>query len=322
MDKRALITGVAGQDGSYLSELLLSKGYEVYGLIWPGDPLGQTNLAAISDRLKLMEGDIRSQESVDDAIKTSEPDEVYNLAAQAFVRLSFDSPIGSAETTGLSVMRVLEAVRRYAPMANVYQASTSELFGASPVPQSERTPFYPRSPYGIAKLFGYWTTVNYREAYHIFATNGILFNHDSPRRPKWAVTRKVSYRVAQIAYGLADELTLGNLYAKRDWGYAKEYVESMWRMLQHDEPDDFVIATGESHSVRELVEEAFRIAGIDDWESYIKIDPKHYRPSEVDHLQGDASKAKRVLGWEPKVKFKKLVKLMVDAVMKMVGELD
>lgn len=316
MAKKALITGIAGQDGSYLAELLLGKGYEVYGLIWPHDPIGLKNLDAVSGKVDFIEGDIRSQDSVNAAVKEAEPDELYNLAAQTFVRESFDNPIITAETTGISVLRVLEAVRQYCPDAKVYQASTSELFGRShEVPQDERTPFYPRSPYGVAKLFGYWTAVNYREAYHMFVSNGILFNHESPRRPKRFVTRKISYGVAQIAHGLTDEIMLGNLNAKRDWGYAVEYVESMWRMLQHDIPDDFVIATGESHSVKEFVEEAFKVAGIDNWEKYVKIDPKHYRPSEVSHLLGDASKAKRVLGWEPKVRFKNLVKLMVDADM-------
>ncbi len=272
------------------------------------------NIDHIIDKITLLDGDMTDQGSLISALTVAQPDEIYNLAAQSFVQTSFKQPVLTAEVTGVGVVRLLEAMRVVCPEAKFYQASTSELFGlAKEVPQNENTPFHPRSPYGFAKLMGYWATVNYRESYGFHASNGILFNHESPRRGIEFVTRKITDGVARIKYGLSNEIVLGNLDAKRDWGYAPEYVEAMWLMLQQEKPDDYVIATGEAHTIREFVELAFEYAGIENWEKYVKTDQKFYRPAEVHVLCGDASKAKRVLGWQPKVSFKELVRIMVEA---------
>jgi len=320
--KKALITGITGQDGSYLAELLLAKGYEVHGIIRRASTFNTERIdhlyqdPHINDvQLFLHYSDIADSTSLIKLLYRIQPDEIYHLAAQSHVRVSFDIPEYTGDVTGLGTLRILEAIRETGVKAKFYQASSSEMYGkVQEVPQRETTPFYPRSPYGAAKVYAYWTTVNYRESYGIFACNGILFNHESPRRGETFVTRKVTRAVAHIKAGLQDKLYLGNLNAKRDWGYAKEYVEAMWRMLQQEESDDYVIATGETHAVQEFVEEAFAYAGLD-WRDYVEIDPKYYRPSEVDLLVGDASKAKRVLEWEPKTTFKDLVSLMVDADM-------
>jgi GDPmannose 4,6-dehydratase len=318
--KKALITGITGQDGSYLAELLLSKDYEVHGIIRRASTFNTERIEHLYQdphvngvHLFLHYGDIADSTNLIKLLYRIEPDEIYHLAAQSHVRVSFDIPEYTGDVTGLSTIRILEAVRETGSRAKFYQASSSEMFGkATESPQRETTPFHPRSPYGAAKVYAYWATVNYREAYGIFACNGILFNHESPRRGETFVTRKITRAVAHIKAGLQDKLYLGNLNAKRDWGYAKEYVEAMWLMLQQDEPDDYVIATGETHSVEEFLTEAFAHVGLD-WRDYVEIDPKYMRPSEVDLLIGDASKAKRKLGWEPKVTFKELVHLMVDA---------
>ncbi len=317
---RALISGITGMDGSLLSELLLRKGYEVYGLVRRLSTPNLNNLAEIADQLHLLDGDLMDQSSLDAAVKIAKPDEVYNLAAQSFVGTSFVQPVLTGEITGLGVLRMLEAVRHNAPDARFYQASSSEMFGkVDREPQDESTPMHPRSPYGVAKVYGYWACINYREAYEMFVSNGILFNHEAPlRRGVEFVTRKVAHGVARIAAGKAKAISLGSLDAKRDWGYAPDYVDLMWRILQHKEADDFVGATGEAHSVREFVQEAFRVAGISDWEKHVTVDEKNLRPSEVYNLRGDASKAKRLLGWEPKVRFKELVRLMVEAELKRV----
>ncbi|MHC1635494.1 MAG: GDP-mannose 4,6-dehydratase [Candidatus Methanospirareceae archaeon] len=318
MSKKALITGVTGQDGAYLSKFLLEKGYEVYGLVrrssskpsnlWRLEELG------ILEDVNLIEGDLSDQVSLNHAIREVEPDEVYNLGAQSFVAYSFKNPTYTGDITGLGVIRVLEAIRNFSTDVKFYQASSSEMYGKPAyLPLDEKAPFHPRSPYACAKLFGHYVTINYREAYGMFACSGILFNHESCLRGVEFVTRKISEGVARIYLGLADSITLGNLEAKRDWGYAPEYVKAMWMMLQQKEPDDYVIATGESHSVREFVEEAFKVAGIEKWEKYVKFDPKLLRPAEVPELRGDYSKAKRKFGWEPKVKFKELVRIMVEA---------
>jgi len=320
--KKALITGITGQDGSYLAELLLAKGYEVHGIIRRASTFNTGRIdhlyqdPHINDvQLFLHYGDTADSTSLIKLLYRIQPDEIYHLAAQSHVRVSFDIPEYTGDVTGLGTLRILEAIRETGVKAKFYQASSSEMYGkVQEVPQRETTPFYPRSPYGAAKVYAYWITVNYRESYGIFACNGILFNHESPRRGETFVTRKVTCAVAHIKAGLQDKLYLGNLDAKRDWGYAKEYVEAMWRMLQQEESDDYVIATGETHAVREFVEEAFSYAGLD-WRDHVEIDPKYYRPSEVDLLVGDASKAKRVLEWEPKTTFKDLVSLMVDADM-------
>jgi len=320
--KKALITGITGQDGSYLAELLLAKGYEIHGIIRRASTFNTERIdhlyqdPHINDvQLFLHYSDIADSTSLIKLLYRIQPDEIYHLAAQSHVRVSFDIPEYTGDVTGLGTLRILEAIRETGVKAKFYQASSSEMYGkVQEVPQRETTPFYPRSPYGAAKVYAYWTTVNYRESYGIFACNGILFNHESPRRGETFVTRKVTRAVAHIKAGLQDKLYLGNLNAKRDWGYAKEYVEAMWRMLQQEESDDYVIATGETHAVQEFVEEAFAYAGLD-WRDYVEIDPKYYRPSEVDLLVGDASKAKRVLEWEPKTTFKDLVSLMVDADM-------
>lgn len=318
--KKALITGITGQDGSYLAELLLAKGYEVHGIIRRASTFNTGRIDHLYQdphvngvKLFLHYGDIADSTNLIKLLYRIQPDEIYHLAAQSHVRVSFDIPEYTGDVTGLGTIRILEAIRETGLKARFYQASSSEMFGkAQETPQRETTPFYPRSPYGAAKVYSYWMTVNYREAFGIFACNGILFNHESPRRGETFVSRKISRAVAHIKAGLQDKLYLGNLDAVRDWGYAKEYVEAMWMMLQQDEPEDYVIATGETHSVREMVEEAFSHAGLD-WRDYLAIDPKYYRPAEVDLLCGDASKAKRKLGWEPKTRFKELVRLMVDA---------
>lgn len=318
---RALISGITGMDGSLLSELLLRKGYEVYGLVRRLSTPNLNNIAEIADQLHLLDGDLMDQSSLDAAVKIAKPAEVYNLAAQSFVGTSFVQPVLTGEITGLGVLRMLEAVRHNAPDARFYQASSSEMFGkVDREPQDETTPMHPRSPYGVAKVYGYWACINYREAYQMFVSNGILFNHEAPlRRGVEFVTRKVARGVARIAAGKAKTISLGSLDAKRDWGYAPDYVDLMHRVLQYKEPDDFVGATGEAHSVREFVEEAFRVAGISDWEKHVTLDEKNLRPSEVFNLRGDASKAKRLLGWEPKVRFKELVRLMVEAELKRVS---
>ncbi len=320
MAKRALITGITGQDGSYLAELLLSKGYEVHGIIRRAstfntgrlDPIYQDPHAS-DKRLFLHYGDLSDGSAMARLIQTVAPEEVYNLAAQSHVRVSFDSPEYTADITGTGTIRLLEAIREVGIKPRFYQASSSEMYGmVQEVPQKETTPFYPRSPYGCAKVYSYWITVNYRESYGMHASNGILFNHESPRRGETFVTRKITRAVAHIKAGLQKKLYLGNLDAKRDWGYAKEYVEAMWLMLQQDTPDDYVIATNETHSVREFLEVAFGHVGLD-WKQHVELDARYNRPAEVDLLIGDYSKAKQKLGWEPKTKFVELTKLMVDA---------
>ena len=316
MKKKALITGITGQDGSYLSELLLEKGYEVYGMVRRASVERFDRIAHIQDRVNLVQGDLTDQSSLDEAVKTIQPDEVYNLAAQSFVPTSWNQPTLTGEVTGIGTTRLLESVRKIKPDARFYQASSSEMFGkVREVPQTEMTPFHPRSPYGVAKVYGHFITVNYRESYNIFACSGILFNHESPRRGLEFVTRKITSHVAKIKLGLINELRLGNCDAKRDWGFAGDYVEAMWLMLQQSEPDDFVVAMGETHSVQEFVELAFGHAGLD-WKKYVVIDPKFMRPAEVDLLVGSPEKAKTKLGWKPKVSFPELVKMMVDADLK------
>jgi GDPmannose 4,6-dehydratase len=327
MAKKALITGITGQDGSYLAELLLAKGYEVHGIIRRASTFNTGRLDHIySDphanktALKLHYGDLSDASALARLIDKIEPEEIYNLAAQSHVRVSFDGPEYTADITGTGAVRLLEAIREAGIKPRFYQASSSEMYGkVQEVPQTEKTPFYPRSPYGCAKVFAYWITVNYRESYGLHASNGILFNHESPRRGETFVTRKITRAVAHILAGLQDKLYLGNLDAKRDWGYAKEYVEAMWLMLQQEQPDDYVIANGETHSVREFLELAFGHAGLN-WKKYVEIDPKYYRPAEVDLLIGDCSKARKKLGWAPKTKFEELVKLMVDADVKLLKE--
>ncbi len=316
--KRALITGITGQDGSYLAEFLLSKGYEVYGVVRRSSTEPFERIAHIQDKIHLIQADLTDQVSVIEAVEEANPDEVYNLAAQSFVPTSWKQPILTGDVTALGVTRVLEAIRVVNPSIRFYQASSSEMFGkAVEVPQRESTPFHPRSPYGVAKVYGHMITVNYRESYGIFACSGILFNHESPRRGLEFVTRKISYGVARIVHGLQDELLLGNLDAKRDWGFAGDYVEAMWLMLQQDEPDDYVIASEETHSVREFCEVAFSYVGLN-WEKYVKSDPKFYRPAEVNLLLGDCSKAKAKLGWRRKHTFEQLVHMMVEADLKLV----
>jgi GDPmannose 4,6-dehydratase len=325
MRKRAIITGVTGQDGSYLAELLLSKGYEVHGLVRRASTFNTHRIDHIyvdphdpGARFFLHYGDLGSAGEIAKLIQDVKPDELYHLAAQSHVRVSFDMPEYTGEITGIGATRVLEAVRLSKLPIRYYQASSSEMFGATPPPQNEATPFYPRSPYGAAKAYAYWMTVNYREAYGLFAANGILFNHESPRRGETFVSRKVTRGVAAIVAKRADKLFLGNLNARRDWGYAPEYVECMWRILQAKSPDDYVIGTGETHSVRELVETAFGYVGLD-WKKHVERDPRYLRPSEVDGLQADASKARKSLGWTPHVRFTDLVKLMVDCDLELMG---
>jgi len=311
--KKALITGITGQDGSYLAELLLGKGYEVYGMVRRSSTENFGRIEHIRDRIKLLQADLLDQFSIISAVKESNPDEIYNLAAQSFVPTSWDQPVLTGEFTALGVTRILEAIRHVNRDIRFYQASSSEMFGkVQEVPQRETTPFYPRSPYGVAKVYGHYITVNYRESYNIFGCSGILFNHESPRRGLEFVTRKVTYNAVRIKLGLQDAIYMGNLDAKRDWGFAGDYVEAMWLMLQHDKPDNFVIATGETHSVQELVEIAFNYLNLD-WKKHVKVDPKFIRPAEVELLIGDSSKAKSKLGWKPKINFEGLVKMMVDA---------
>jgi GDPmannose 4,6-dehydratase len=311
--KTALITGVTGQDGSYLAEFLLAKGYRVVGMVRRASTENFERIADVRDRIELRQADLLDQLSLIDLLQSVQPDEIYNLAAQSFVPTSWVQPVLTAEFDAVGVTRLLEAIRLVAPRARFYQASSSEMFGkVRETPQRETTPFYPRSPYGVAKVYGHFITVNYRESYGLFACSGILFNHESPRRGREFVTRKVTDGAARIELGLANELVLGNLEARRDWGFAGDYVEAMWRMLQQPAPDDYVVATGESHAVRDLVEIAFGCVGLD-WRSHVREDPALLRPAEVEHLVGDASKARRMLGWVPRVSFRELVEMMVRA---------
>jgi GDPmannose 4,6-dehydratase len=311
--KTALITGITGQDGSYLAELLLEKGYRVIGMTRRSSTAGDERIAHIAGRLELLQGDLLDQASLVAALRDAQPDEVYNLAAQSFVPTSWNQPVLTGEFTGLGVTRMLEAIRQVDPRIRFYQASSSEMFGkVRQVPQTEETPFHPRSPYGVAKAYGHFLTVNYRESYDLFAVSGILFNHESPRRGLEFVSRKVTDGVARIAHGLASELAMGNLDAERDWGFAGDYVDAMWRMLQQSSAQDYVIATGVAHSVRDLCRIAFARAGLD-YERYVTLDPRLIRPAEVDHLLGDASKARSTLDWTPRVSFEDLIEMMVDA---------
>ena len=314
MSPAALITGVTGQDGSYLAELLLEKGYDVHGMVRRSSTERFDRIEHLRDRITLHQGDLLDQRSLVDTLRASAPDEIYNLAAMSFVAVSWVQPTLTAEFSGVGVTRILEAVREVCPQARFYQASSSEMFGkVREIPQTELTPFYPRSPYGVAKAYGHFITVNYRESYDLHATSGILFNHESPRRGLEFVTRKITWHAAAIKLGLATKLHLGNLDAERDWGYAKDYVEAMWLMLQRDTPEDYVIATGETHSVRECCQVAFEEAGLADWEQYVTIDPAFVRPAEVDHLIGDPGKAERDLGWKPQTSFEELIRLMTRA---------
>jgi GDPmannose 4,6-dehydratase len=320
-ERRALITGITGQDGSYLAEFLLAKGYDVIGMVRRSSTVNFERIAHIQDDLTLISGDLLDEGSMIAVIAEHRPHEVYNLAAQSFVQTSFGQPVLTGDVTALGVTRLLEAIRIVDPAIRFYQASSSEMFGkVVEVPQTERTPFYPRSPYGVAKLYGHWITVNYRESYGMFATSGILFNHESPRRGLEFVTRKVTHGVAQIKLGRATELRLGNLDAQRDWGYAGDYVEAMWRMLQLDAPGDYVVSTGETHAVRELVEVAFSHVGLD-WQDHVTIDERFYRPAEVDLLIGDPTRAQQVLGWQARTSFVELVRMMVDADLELVSRL-
>jgi GDPmannose 4,6-dehydratase len=323
--RKALITGITGQDGSYLAEFLLSKGYEVHGLIRRASTFNTHRIDHIyvdphisGARFFLHYGDLSDSGQLINLIYNIQPDEIYHLAAQSHVRVSFDTPEYTGDITGVGTTRLLEAVRRSGIKTKFYQASSSEMFGASTPPQNEKTPFYPRSPYAAAKLYSYWMVVNYREGYDLFACNGVLFNHESPRRGETFVSRKISRAAANILAGKQKKLYLGNLKARRDWGYAPEYVVCQWLMLQQDEPQDYVIGTGESHTVQEFVEEAFSYVNLD-WRDYVEKDPKYFRPTEVDHLLADSSKARKNLGWEPKVRFKELVKIMVDADLELIG---
>ena len=319
--KKALITGITGQDGSYLAEFLLGKGYGVYGMVRRASFQRFDRIQHILDRVEIIEGDLTDQSSLDDAIKTIAPDEVYNLASQSFVPTSWNQPVLTADVTGTGVTRMLEAIRKHKPDSKFYQASTSEMFGkVRETPQSEMTPFYPRSPYGVAKIYAHWITINYRESYDIFACSGICFNHESPRRGLEFISRKVTDGVARIKLGLADTLKLGNLEARRDWGFAKDFVEAMWLMLQQDQPEDYVIATGVSHSVQDLVETAFSYVGLP-MEPHVVVDPKLFRPAEVDILVGDASKAKAKLGWTPTCSFQEMIHMMVEADLKRLASL-
>jgi GDPmannose 4,6-dehydratase len=312
-ERRALITGITGQDGSYLAELLLDKGYEVFGVVRRSSTEQLERIDHLTDRITLVQADLLDQGSLVSALEEARPSEVYNLAAQSFVPTSWSQPVLTAEFSAVGVTRMLEAIRKVDPSIRFYQASSSEMFGkVREVPQNEQTPFYPRSPYGVAKVYGHFITVNYRESYDLYAVSGILFNHESPRRSLEFSTRKVTDGVARIKLGVADSLTLGNLDAKRDWGYAADYVEAMWMMLQQSEPEDFVIATGIEHSVRDCVGIAFAYAGVDP-DEHVRTDPQYLRPAEVDHLVGDASKAKEKLGWEPRTSFQELIEMMVDA---------
>lgn len=320
MPKKALITGVTGQDGSYLAEYLLGIGYDVIGMVRRSSTVNFDRIRHIQNRITLAQGDLLDQISLIDILQKHQPDEVYNLAAQSFVPTSWNQPVFTGEVTALGVTRLLDAVRMVDPEMKLYQASSSEMFGkVREVPQNEETPFYPRSPYGVAKVYGHWITVNYRESYDLFAVSGILFNHESERRGLEFVTRKVTYNVAKIQLGMADRLGLGNLESRRDWGWTPDYVRAMWLMLQEDEPQDFVIATGETHSVRRLCEVAFDTVGLD-WEDYVHVDPEFIRPADVDLLVGDASKADEILGWEPTVSFEEMIQRMVEADLQILEE--
>lgn len=327
MPQKALITGITGQDGSYLAELLLNKGYEVHGLIRRSSTFNTHRLDHIyvdphdpKGKLYLHYGDLNDGGQLSNLVYNIHPDEIYHLGAQSHVRVSFDMPEFTGDITGLGTTRILEAIRRSGIKTRFYQASSSEMFGDAPAPQNEETPFRPRSPYAAAKVYAYWMARNYREGYNMFACNGILFNHESPLRGETFVTRKITRALARIKFGLQDKLYLGNLDAKRDWGYAPDYVKAMWLMLQQDDPQDFVIATGQSHSVREFLEEAFSYADLD-WKEYVEIDPRYFRPTEIELLLGDAGRARKILGWEPEVGFKELVRLMVDADIKALEEM-
>lgn len=311
MAPKALVTGVTGQTGSFLCELLLEKGYEVHGILRRSSSFNTGRIDHIFDRLQLHYGDLSDANSLNDIVRTVQPNEVYNLGAQSHVRVSYDIPFYTADVTALGTLRLLEAVRINAPEARFYQASSSEMFGSAPAPQNETTPFHPRSPYGVSKVFAYWSTINYRESYNLFASNGILFNHESERRGETFVTQKIVKGLVNIFLGRQKVLRLGNLDAKRDWGYAGDYAEAIWGILQHEKPDDFVIATGETHTVREFLEEVGHLLCMDPY-PFVVRDLKYIRPAEVDVLQGDASKAKRLLNWSPKIRFKELVKLMVE----------
>ena len=316
----ALITGITGQDGSYLAELLLAKNYRVVGMVRRSSTLTFERIQHLQDDIEIIQGDLHDQSSLMDLVEQHKPDEVYNLAAQSFVPTSWNQPVLTGEVTALGVTRMLEAIRLLSPKTRFYQASSSEMFGkVREVPQRESTPFYPRSPYGVAKMYGHWITVNYRESYNLFAVSGILFNHESPRRGLEFVTRKITYGAARIKLGLAKELRLGNLEARRDWGFAGDYVDAMWRMLQTDAPDDFVVGTGETHSVREFCEKAFDCLGLD-YQQYVVVDPRFYRPAEVDLLVSDPSHASQKLGWQPEVGFEGLVQMMVEADIRRLGK--
>jgi GDPmannose 4,6-dehydratase len=321
MNKTALITGINGMDGSHLADFLLNKGYTVYGVERRSSMKNRVNTKHLEDQITILQGDLTDQNSLLRCLKESNPDEVYNLAAQSFVGESWNTPEFTSDVTGLGVLRILEAIREFNPKIRFYQASSSEMFGRMVEnPAKETTPFYPRSPYGVAKLYGHWITKNYRESYDMYACSGILFNHESERRGIEFVTRKITDGVARIHLGLADHIALGNLDAKRDWGYAPDYVKAMWLMLQQDVADDYVIATGETRSIREFLNEAFKIIGIEDWEPYVKIDPKYFRPAEVDVLLGDYSKAQNQLGWIPTTQFHELVNVMVNNDIKLLTE--
>ena len=316
--KTALITGISGMDGSHLADFLLEKGYKVYGMERRSSYVNNINTKHLEDQVTILTGDMTDQNSLFRFLKESNPDEVYNLAAQSFVGESWNTPEQTSNVTGLGVLRVLEAIREFNPKIKFYQASSSEMFGRMVEnPANENTPFYPRSPYGVSKLYGHWITKNYRESYDMYACSGILFNHESERRGIEFVTRKISDGVAKIKLGLADHITLGNLDAERDWGYAPDYVEAMWLMLQQNTPDDYVIATGEKHSIRDFLEASFNYIGINDWESYVKQDARFMRPAEVDVLRGDYTKANKELNWTPKTSFNELVKIMVDNDLKL-----
>ena len=318
--KKALITGINGMDGSHLADFLLEKGYEVYGIERRSSTKNRTNTKHLDGKITFLNGDLTDQNSLLRCLKQSDPDEIYNLAAQSFVGASWDTPEQTGDVTGMGVLRVLEAIREYGKEIKFYQASTSEMFGKMVEnPANENTPFYPRSPYGVAKLYGHWITKNYRESYEMFNVSGILFNHESERRGIEFVTRKITDGVAKIHLGIEDYLTLGNLDSKRDWGYSPDYVESMWLMMQQDEPGDYVIATGESYSIREFLDAAFGAVGVDNWEKLVKQDPRFMRPAEVDVLRGDSTKAKDILGWSPKTPFEEMVKKMVENDIQLLG---
>ncbi len=311
--RKAFITGITGQDGSYLAEILLEKGYEVYGMIRRSSSFNTSRIDHVFSEVELVFGDLGDGSVLNRLMRTIRPDEVYNLGAQSHVHVSFQIPEYTADVTGVGTLRLLDAIREEGVQCRFYEAGSSEMFGqVRETPQTEETPFHPRSPYGVSKVFGYWITRNYREAYGMYAVNGILFNHESPRRGPTFVTRKITRALGAILRGEQEELRLGNLDAKRDWGYARDYMEGAWRMLQADEPDDYVLATGETHSVREFLDEAFGYAGLD-WNDHVSVDPRYFRPAEVDVLMGDASKARERLGWEPAVRFQELVRMMVDA---------